>query len=168
MPDGSDPHRPPDSAGAFRTRPLSREECLALLRRRSVGRLAFSFRDRVDIRPLGYAYRDGWIFGRTEVGGGKLETLGHHRWVAFQVDEIQDMWNWSSVVVHGAFHLLDPDAQGEEARTRASGVEALSQVFPHLYQDRDPGRHRTLLFAVDLQEVSGIAGVLEGGDAPGG
>ncbi len=165
MSDGSPPDRPAGSPGAFHTRPLDREECLALLRRQQVGRLAFSFRDRVDIRPLGYAFRDGWIFGRTEAGGGKLETLGHHRWVAFQVDEIHDLWNWSSVVVHGAFHLLDEDAGGEQARIREVGLAALSQVFPHLYTDRDPGRPRSLLFAVDLQEVAGVMGSLQGGEA---
>lgn len=56
-------------------------------RRNRVGRLAFSFRDRVDIEPLHYVFRGGWLYGRPSPGS-KLQTLRHNPWVAFEVDEI--------------------------------------------------------------------------------
>jgi nitroimidazol reductase NimA-like FMN-containing flavoprotein (pyridoxamine 5'-phosphate oxidase superfamily) len=150
----------------FRTRALSPEECALTLGRLQLGRLAFTFRDRVDIRPLGYVCQDGWLFGRTALGE-KTETLLHHRWVAFQVDEVADLWNWTSVVVHGAFHLLPPDGTGEEARLGARAVEALEARFPGIFSLDDPGRHRTLIFGISIQEMTGVQGVLEGASDPG-
>jgi uncharacterized protein len=146
--------------GTFRTRPLSRRECNEILERGRIGRLAFSFRDRVDIRPLTYLYRDGWLFGRTQAGE-KLESLGHHRWVAFQVDDIRGPWDWVSVVVHGAFHLFPSDAEGEEARVRAEALQAFREEVPDAFSPEDPGRLRNLLFGIAVQEVVGLRGWLE-------
>ena len=70
---------------------MSQHECLALLARNQVGRLAFTFHDRVDIQPLHYVYEAGWIYGRTSQGT-KLATLAHHQWVAFEVDEVEGLF----------------------------------------------------------------------------
>lgn len=67
----------------LRTRELDEPGCRALLGRRSPGRLAFSFRDRVDIQPLNFVLDGEWIFGRTSEGE-KMNTLRHHRWIAIQ------------------------------------------------------------------------------------
>jgi nitroimidazol reductase NimA-like FMN-containing flavoprotein (pyridoxamine 5'-phosphate oxidase superfamily) len=66
-------------------RELTDEEMHALLARNHVGRVAFSFHDRVDIRPIHYIFSDNWLFGRTEPSD-KLVTLRHNQWVAFEVD----------------------------------------------------------------------------------
>lgn len=68
-------------------RPLDRPEMEALLARNHVGRLAFSFHDRVDIEPIHYVYADGVLYARTSPGH-KLTTLAHHRWVALEADEV--------------------------------------------------------------------------------
>ena len=47
---------------------LTTEQCHRLLASQNVGRLAFTFRDRVDIEPVHYVFRDGWIWGRTQHG----------------------------------------------------------------------------------------------------
>jgi uncharacterized protein len=146
------------------TRALTSKECAAFLGRHRMGRLAFSFRDRVDIRPLGYVHREGWLFGRTSPGG-KLETLLHQRWVAFQVDEIQDHWNWTSVVVHGAFHLLEEGATGESGEVRERALEALGEAFPEAFTGADPVRERDRIFGIAMQEVSGLEATLNG-DTP--
>lgn len=150
----------------FITRHLSPEECRALLERQHLGRLAYTLRDRVDIRPLGYVHRDGWLFGRTQEGE-KLETLLRNRWVAFQVDEVEDPWNWASVVVHGAFHRLLPGARGEEARVREQAMAALNEAFPGLFTGQDPARHRHVVFGINVQELSGVRGSLDPGHGDG-
>jgi hypothetical protein len=109
-------------------RALTRTECEELLGRNNVGRIAFSFHDRVDIEPLHYVYADGWIYGRTSAGT-KIATLEHHRWVAFEVDEHQGLFDWRSVVVKGAFYELEAD--GNEMRedpmmAQVTGREASS------------------------------------------
>ena len=79
---------------------LERDEIDALLARHNVGRIAYTFRDRVDVEPINYVYRDGWIYLRTGPGS-KLTTLARHPWVAFEVDEVDGPFDWRSVVGRG-------------------------------------------------------------------
>jgi|RhiMetdeSRZDD1v2_1073273.scaffolds.fasta_scaffold501022_2 uncharacterized protein len=135
-----------------RTVALSRAQCVKLLARNHVGRLAYTFRDAVDIVPLHYAYADDWIYLRTSPGQ-KIAKLRHHRWVAFEVDEIFGTFDWSSVVVHGAAYLLDPDSVVTEAWDAA--VRAIQGAFPAAFTDRDPVAFRSAIFRISLDEVTG-------------
>ena len=78
---------------------LSEANARALLARNHIGRLAFSYRDRVDIQPIHYVYDQEWLFGRTGMGS-KLVMLAHHPWCAFEVDEVHGPFHWRS---HGSF-----------------------------------------------------------------
>ena len=51
-----------------RFRHLTLEESHALLASNSVGRIAFSLHDRVDMQPINYISDGDWIFGRTSEG----------------------------------------------------------------------------------------------------
>ncbi len=143
------------------TEPISEAECEALLSRNTLGRLAFGFRDRVDLRPILYVHRPGWIFGRT-APGEKLETILHNRWVALQVDEIRDLWHWESVVAHGALHLLTGEGNEEEQRVHAMGLAALMAVLPEAFGTDDPAPERGFLFGIAVQELSGRRAMLTG------
>ena len=96
------------------TRDLSEAEIEELLKRNHVGRIAFSFRDQVDLRPIHYVFDNGWLFGRTSIGN-KLETLRHNQWVTFEVDEVEGPFDWKSVIIRGAFYRFDPDGNEYEA-----------------------------------------------------
>lgn len=131
---------------------LSHAQCTQLLGRNHVGRLAYTFRDAVDIVPLHYAYADGWIYARTSPGQ-KLAKLRHHRWVAFEVDEIYGMFDWTSIVVHGALYLLDPHSVVTE--TWENAVTILQRKFPDAFTDRDAVPFRTVVFRIHVDAVSG-------------
>ncbi len=133
---------------------LSEAECLSILERNHLGRMAFTFHDRVDIRPLNFVSGGDWLFGRTSPGE-KLETTYHHRWVAFQVDEVTDPTNWVSVVVRGAFHLLAEQGSEEHRTLLKRAREAVEGWDPLAFTDRDPAPFRTELFGVAVQEISG-------------
>lgn len=125
--------------------------CKAILARNHVGRLAYAFHDAVNIVPLHYAYKDGWLYGRTS--GEKLATLHHQRWVAFEVDEIEDWFEWRSVVVHGALYQLTEDLADPELREHA--VEVLRQFMPATFTDQDPVPFRTMLFRIHVDSMTG-------------
>ncbi len=59
----------------FRT--LSTAETARILRRNHVGRIAYAYRDRVDIQPIHYVFASGWIYGRTSPGT-KLSLIRHN------------------------------------------------------------------------------------------
>jgi nitroimidazol reductase NimA-like FMN-containing flavoprotein (pyridoxamine 5'-phosphate oxidase superfamily) len=131
---------------------LSRSDAAALLQRNHVGRIAFSFRDRVDIEPISYVSADTWLYARTSPGT-KLETVQHHPWVAFEVDEVKGRFDWQSVVVRGTIYFLAPD-RGDRARYDAA-VTALRSIDPDALTDNDETPGRRVVFGIHIDEITG-------------
>lgn len=133
---------------------LSRDEIDALLTRNNVGRIAYSFQDRVDIEPINYVYADGWVYGRTS-HGSKLDAIEHHRWVAFEVDEVKAIFDWRSVVVRGAVYFLTHDSTPAEAHSFEHGLTLLRALLPGTLLANDPVPFRHVVFRIHLDEVTG-------------
>jgi uncharacterized protein len=137
-------------------RNLTHDEVHALLARNHVGRIAFSFRDRVDIRPIHYVYRDSWLYGRTEPSD-KLATLRHNQWVAFEVDEVRGPFDWQSVVVHGSFYHLTDDSTPHNRETRNEALKLLREFMPETLRKHDRVAFRTELFGIAIDHLTGRA-----------
>jgi nitroimidazol reductase NimA-like FMN-containing flavoprotein (pyridoxamine 5'-phosphate oxidase superfamily) len=131
---------------------LSEKSARALLARNHVGRLAYAFKDRVDIQPIHYVYADKWLIGRTGVGS-KLVKLAHNPWCAFEVDEVHGLFHWDSVVVHGSFSMLDPKVGSADLYQRA--VELLERFIPGTMTTADPVPERSIPFAIHIDDVRG-------------
>jgi nitroimidazol reductase NimA-like FMN-containing flavoprotein (pyridoxamine 5'-phosphate oxidase superfamily) len=133
-------------------RELTTDECRDLLMRSHVGRIAFSFRDRVDIEPISFACDGKWIFGRT-AEGTKLATLLHHPWCAFETDEVRSMFDWTSVVAKGSFNLLDPEIGSPDTYRRAELL--LRELVPGTFEAHDPAPQRGVVFGIFIHEITG-------------
>ena len=142
---------------------LARAEIDTILGRNNVGRIAFSFHDRVDIEPIHYVYKDGWIYGRISKGS-KLDTIAHNMWVAFEVDEVVAIFEWRSVVVKGPFYVMDAqtpshpdssDTSAGEDPAFAQGVALLRSFLPDTLLSSDPAPFRHTVFRIHLDEVTG-------------
>jgi uncharacterized protein len=133
-------------------RELTDDECRTLLARNNVGRIAFSFHDRVDIQPIHYAVSGDWLYGRTS-RGGKYMALAHNPWCAFEVDEIRGLFDWESVVVKGRLELLDPELGSEDAYEE--GLRLMRAMVPGSFSAVDPVPDRLILFRIHLSEISG-------------
>ena len=125
-----------------------------MLARHHVGRLAFAFHGRVDIQPLHYVYEAGWIYGRTSEGA-QLDALAHSQCVAFEVDEIRDTFDWTSVVVHGSFHRLDALSATPDPGSEAHAVRLLRTIVPETFTVEDPVPSRTVVFRIAMGETYG-------------
>lgn len=139
-----------------RFRELSADECGEILRRHHVGRLAFAHKDRVDIEPIHYVSDDQWLYGRTQPGT-KLEILTHNRWVAFEVDEVDALFDWRSVVVKGGFYILRPEGSDQERALYDHGVAVLRRLVPETLTPADPLPERAIIFRIHADEVTGRA-----------
>jgi nitroimidazol reductase NimA-like FMN-containing flavoprotein (pyridoxamine 5'-phosphate oxidase superfamily) len=151
---------------AFRT--LSGEECKEILARNHIGRIAYSRGNFIDIEPVHYVYQEGWLYGRTSEGK-KIQTTGYS-WhpVAFEVDEVEDLFRWRSVVVHGGFYTIPFNGAGPEVKEWERGAELLRGLVPETFREDDPVPFRTIMFRIAVQEVSGreaIPPTPEGADA---
>jgi uncharacterized protein len=133
---------------------LTTAECQALLASQNVGRLAFTFRDRVDIEPVHYVYEQGYIWGRTQ-HGTKVQILAHHPWVAFEVDKVDALFTWQSVVVHGRVEFPDPDGSVQDQERYALGVQAFQSLVPDAFGPHDPTPDRDLVFMLPVDDMQG-------------
>jgi uncharacterized protein len=138
-------------------RKLEEAEIRAVLARNFVGRLAYARGNHADIEPIHYVYSDGWIYGRTS-RGRKLEKTGETWWpVAFEVDEIESLYRWRSVVVSGGFYVLSPEGPDWEREERERGVQLLRSLVPETFTDADPFPYRDVVFRIAVQEATGRA-----------
>jgi nitroimidazol reductase NimA-like FMN-containing flavoprotein (pyridoxamine 5'-phosphate oxidase superfamily) len=121
-----------------------------------VGRIAFAFRDRVDIEPIHYVYHEGWIYMRTGPGS-KLSKLAHSPWVAFEVDEVDGVFDWRSVVVHGTVHAMTPGGTDAHRRDYERAVGLLRKLVPETFTSADPVPFRTVVLRLNTDEAAGRA-----------
>jgi uncharacterized protein len=145
----SEPHHHPTPV----IRSLDRAECEAILTRNHIGRVAYALHDRVDITPLHYVFLDGWLYGRTS-HGAKLGVIPHNHWVAFEVDEVAGLLDWSSVVVRGGWYSYDP-APPSEQPAWDRGIAALRELLPGTLTPNDPVPFRTVVFRIHTAEITG-------------
>jgi uncharacterized protein len=145
---------PSDSQPTIRA--LSRAECEAILARHNIGRIAYASPSRVDIEPIHYVFANNWIYCRTS-RGVKTAILAHHRWAAFEVDEVDGLFDWRSVVVHGAVYFLDSNSPAIDQHSFARGVELLRNLVPGTGTEHDPAPFRVMVLGLHLDEVTGRA-----------
>ena len=106
-----------------RLQPLTRDECLDLLSRSSLGRVAFTERALPAIRPVNYALVGHQLVLRTQADGLGRRLDGQV--VAFEVDDIDtELGTGWSVVVTGTARLLR--APGDLMRQAAVPFVALA------------------------------------------
>ncbi|HEX9564144.1 MAG TPA: pyridoxamine 5'-phosphate oxidase family protein [Gemmatimonadaceae bacterium] len=144
----------PTSSPVFRD--LDFHEIEGMLKSNTYGRLAFSFRDRVDIEPIHYVYGDGWLFCRT-APGTKVTLLTHHPWVAFEIDEVRDLFIWRSVVVKGTVYFVEPDGSGVLDDAWSNALRALRSLVPGTLATDDPTPGRNVVFRIHIDEMHGRA-----------
>ncbi len=132
---------------------LSRDDARDLLSRNHVGRLAFSFHDRVDIEPISYVFSGDWLYARTSPGT-KLTIVQHHPWVAFEVDEVRSRTDWRSVVVHGAIYFIDPNRDADR-RDYESAVKILRTADADALTSADATPQRDLVFRIHVDDIVG-------------
>lgn len=139
--------------------PLTTTACVALLAAHRVGRLAYAWRGRVDLVPIGYVHADGYLYLRT-APGEKLRTLAHSPWVAFEVDEVRGPHEWRSVVVHGTVYALRPEGSPVERRTYERALSLLRALDPDVLTDEDPAPERDILLRISIDRMTGRASTI--------
>ena len=123
-----------------------------------VGRLGTQMDDRIYIVPVSYVYYEGYIYVRAKEGM-KVEMMRQNPKVCFQVDAIDDMANWRSVIAWGEYEELDDIVQQDK------GVAIMSDRFePYAMSNTvEPSVHiksgekglRAVAFRIKVTEKTG-------------
>jgi|SRR5690606_4771486 len=108
---------------------LSKEEIEHVLKSNVVGRIGCTADNKVYVVPVTYGYDGESIIGHT-VEGLKVDILRKNPECCFEVDVIESLGNWRSVIAWGTFEEL----QGDDA---AKASEVLGNKISQLIGD-DP------------------------------
>jgi len=133
---------------------LTDEEQWAVLERNHVGRIAFLRSGVVDIAPVHYVAVWPWIYIRS-AAGAKLEAFAHHPYVAFEVDEVDALFDWRSVVAHGTVYLMADCRIGFDREAFDRAVGALRSFVPETLGPDDPTPLRQQVYGVHVDRSSG-------------
>lgn len=134
-------------------RELDENDIRALLARNHVGRLAFAWGGEIDLRPLHYVFSNGRIYGRTSPGAKFTQIQELPARVVFEVDEIEAVFRWRSVIIRGRFEVLSPD--GPESDEWGNAVELLRRVIKKTFARGDPVPDRNIIFRISVDEATG-------------
>jgi uncharacterized protein len=133
-----------------------------LLESETIGRLGCHARGRTYVVPIAYAYDDGSIIAHSSEGL-KLRMMRENPNVCFEIDTMEDISNWRSVVAWGRFEEL----RGAEAdRAMAQLVARLAPIAASLESTHSPKdlthQHRaqtqglpTVVYRIVLLEKTG-------------
>ena len=142
---------------------LESDHIRSILARNNVGRIAFAQGGEVEIRPINYVFHDDKIYGRTVPTALLSDAAAAHTRVAFEVDEVDSVFRWKSVIVKGEMSLLAPD--GPDADEWREAAALLTRVVRRALIDGDPVPERTTIIRIAIDSLSGRASMvrLQGG-----
>ncbi len=90
-----------------------------------IGRIGCYAKGQVYVVPITYAYDGNYIYGHSREGL-KINSMRQHPKVCFEVDNMEDMANWQSVIIQGEYQEL----LGQKARAAMSFL--LTKLAPLL------------------------------------
>jgi len=135
---------------------LTKREIIDLLESQFIGRLGCHLNGETYIVPINYVYQNNAIYAHSGEGK-KIEMLRVNPRVCFQVDEINTMFKWKSVILWGTFEEL----KDRERKQVMQGL--ILRIMPNT---NDPSRNPShaidptlrddlIVFRINIQEGTG-------------
>ena len=131
---------------------LGETDSRALLREKITGRLGCSDNGKPYVVPVNYIFDEECIYVHS-LPGRKINVLRANPNACLQVDEIEDSYNWRSVIAFGLYEeIVDVDE-----RERLLG--RLFKRLPHLTPVESrmkTGTPQTIVFRLRITEITGV------------
>ncbi len=140
---------------------LTKDQCFQVLHASEIGRLGCYASRKMYIVPVAYVFDGENIYIHSKEGL-KVEMMRKNQDVCFQVDRIESMVNWRSVIVWGKFQELKTRSQQSIAmkflRDRL-GPLRLSEAVRPPKGFSEPGNVskpvRAVAFRIAIKDISG-------------
>lgn len=139
---------------------LSEKDSREFLDQNIYGRIGCHAFGKTYIVPISYAHKNGKIYCHT-FDGLKMQMMRNNPSVCFEVDVMDNIANWKSVIVQGVFKELEGAEKEEGLRilidrkvpAMVSDTVKLSPDWPFTLGDlsKIPG----LVFQIDVKEITG-------------
>lgn len=129
---------------------LSDQEIISVVSNSIVGRLGCHADGKTYVVPISFAYDSGYIYART-FEGMKIEMMRKNPEVCFQIDDMQSMAEWKSVILWGAFEELKKKVD------REMGLKILlSRILPNVSSETVKFTPEWPFASGNLSEIEGI------------
>jgi nitroimidazol reductase NimA-like FMN-containing flavoprotein (pyridoxamine 5'-phosphate oxidase superfamily) len=140
---------------------LPKDQIEDLLKTQVVGRIGCSADGETYIVPISYAYDGKYIYCHTREGR-KASMMRSNPKICFEVEDLQNMANWKSVVLQGTFEeLVEKKERNFAMQTLLNRyLPIISSVTMHLgehwpFQPEDTTEIHGIVFRIAISEKSG-------------
>jgi len=140
---------------------LTEEQIEEVLHHHFVGRIGCHADNMTYVVPISYAYDGKYIYGHTQEGM-KIKMMRKNRNICFEVDTMQNMANWQSVISWGEFEELTDERERHHALKKLherilplvpSMTAKLSPEWP--FAPEDINKIKGVVFRVRLTRKTG-------------
>ncbi|MUP45962.1 flavin mononucleotide-binding protein [Gramella sp. BOM4] len=115
---------------------LPKDECLFLLKNNYLGHLAYLNRGIPETLPITYFFDEGTRSIISYSGEGvKIKMMREKPQVSFQVEEIQNLKEWKSVLIYGRFEELEAIDAKNKLHQFSEGVKSILQKKENINLD---------------------------------
>lgn len=145
---------------------LTIEEIDLLLSRNITGRIGCTDGSKVYIVPISYAFNGTYIIAHSKEGM-KINMMRQHPLICFQMDEIDNLANWRSIVLWGNYEEITDQKERYYAmkflvshlmnqKTRVSETVGLSEMH-HEMEHSHPMENviRPIVYRIRIKEKTG-------------
>jgi nitroimidazol reductase NimA-like FMN-containing flavoprotein (pyridoxamine 5'-phosphate oxidase superfamily) len=140
---------------------LENQQIEDVLCKNVIGRLGCHANNKTYVVPISYAYDGTYIYGHT-YEGMKIKMMRENPEVCFEVDTMENMANWKSVICQGKYEeLTDSDERKKGIQKLLDRVLPIItsetvQITPHWpFPPSDLNKVNGIVYRVRLFEKSG-------------
>jgi len=135
---------------------LNKREIIEFLESKFIGRIGCHLDGETYIVPVNYVYHHNAVYAHSGEGK-KIEMLRANPRVCFQVDEIDNMFKWKSVILWGTFEEL----KGQERQQVMQGlIHRIMSTTDNPARDPSHGinpafKDHLIVYRINIQEATG-------------
>ncbi len=140
---------------------LNKSQIEQVLKSQVIGRIGIHADGKTYVVPITYVYADQYIYGHSKEGL-KIQMMRERPSVCFEVDVMENMVNWQSVIAWGDYEELKTDEDKKKAMKLL--VERITPLLTSetMHMHDQPNSHQmdvkglsAVVFRIKLSELTG-------------
>ena len=142
---------------------INKEACLKILADNYIGHLAYVYKNSPFVVPITYYFnsKNKSLIGYTGEGH-KTTALRENNSVALEVEDIESIDNWSTVLVHGTYEELEGSDAKFLLHKFAIGVKEIIAKKEHKeyefipqFSDKTHPEAQPIVYRINIEEITG-------------